>query len=46
MPLICRFLSLSGHFIATKCETFQCFKDKDYCQIEIIKRLTDKGQFQ
>ena len=21
-------------------------KDKDYCPIEIIKRLTDKGQFQ
>ena len=22
------------------------FKDKDYCPIEIIKGLTDKGQFQ
>ena len=22
------------------------FKDKDYCLIEIIKGLTDKGQFQ
>ena len=24
----------------------QTFKDKDYCPIEIIKGLTDKGQFQ
>ena len=24
----------------------QPIKDKDYCQIEIIKGLTDKGQFQ
>ena len=23
-----------------------CLKDKDYCPIEIIKGLTDKGQFQ
>ena len=23
-----------------------CFKNKDYCPIEIIKGLTDKGQFQ
>ena len=23
-----------------------CIKDKDYCPIEIIKGLTDKGQFQ
>ena len=22
------------------------FKDKDYCPLEIIKGLTDKGQFQ
>ena len=24
----------------------EMFKDKDYCPIEIIKGLTDKGQFQ
>ena len=26
--------------------TQKLLKDKDYCQIEIIKGLTDKGQFQ
>ena len=25
---------------------WRLFKDKDYCPIEIIKGLTDKGQFQ
>ena len=25
---------------------YKQFKDKDYCPIEIIKGLTDKGQFQ
>ena len=28
------------------CSIFYLFKDKDYCPIEIIKGLTDKGQFQ
>ena len=27
-------------------ETISGIKDKDYCPIEIIKGLTDKGQFQ
>ena len=27
-------------------KTFFMLKDKDYCPIEIIKGLTDKGQFQ
>ena len=28
------------------CTSVQALKDKDYCPIEIIKGLTDKGQFQ
>ena len=31
--------------ITIKCQTL-FLKDKDYCPIEIIKGLTDKGQFQ
>ena len=28
------------------CQKLMVIKDKDYCPIEIIKGLTDKGQFQ
>ena len=35
------------HFCIAKTEHKpNVFKDKDYCPIEIIKGLTDKGQFQ
>ena len=33
-------------FTAIKYSGQGSFKDKDYCLIEIIKGLTDKGQFQ
>ena len=35
-----------GYFNIDMEETILEFKDKDYCPIEIIKGLTDKGQFQ
>ena len=31
--------------VMAQCDTVT-FKDKDYCPIEIIKGLTDEGQFQ
>ena len=42
-------LHLNGvifHFLLYGCSFPPSVKDKDYCPIEIIKRLTDKGQFQ
>ena len=32
--------------MSTKSYTGNLLKDKDYCLMEIIKGLTDKGQFQ
>ena len=42
--LIAAVCSLSGKGL-TSWLLFLIFKDKDYCPIEIIKGLTDKGQF-
>ena len=39
-------LKISGLVLLRGFALLAQIKDKDYCQIEIIKGLTDKGQFQ
>ena len=39
-------LGATFHFQSIFTVSKHAFKDKDYCPIEIIKGLTDKGQFQ
>ena len=34
------------HILSCRELKAESFKDKDYCPLEIIKGLTDKGQFQ
>ena len=41
-----RYDSLSQKYQGTSVQVPIALKDKDYCPIEIIKGLTDKGQFQ
>ena len=43
VPDLCGKITLC--FIKVRVILF-CLKDKDYCPIEIIKGLTDMGQFQ
>ena len=42
----CAKIHESSRFRPNPYQLFSHFKDKDYCPIEIIKGLTDKGKFQ
>ena len=45
--VVLTFFSFPGPSGISSCDGSRIpLKDKDYCQIEIIKGLTDKGQFQ
>ena len=40
------FINVSHRILVASLTLMALFKDKDYCPIEIIKGLTDMGQFQ
>ena len=42
---VCKLIYVCVYMKHVRCGTL-ILKDKDYCPIEIIKGLTDKGQFQ